>query len=131
MTSGSALMVAIEGEFFSERGVLLVGEAPDRNGRARILGEHRLADGTNCPVSPVLAVRDPGLHHARIAADFVREADHGRQITLEVSTGDAQTWREIRVGAYAAIEFQCRHDFRPIGIYSLAKLRQRVGDRYR
>ena len=65
----SCAIVASDGEFLTECGVFLVGEAPDRDrARRACCRAGRAADRARRPVATVAAVGQPGLHDARIGA---------------------------------------------------------------
>ena len=101
-------------------GVLLVSEPPHSDGGPRFGIEKHGADGAHGPVTTVAAVGDPGAYHTGVGAVAVGEASYRGEVALEVTAGNAKSGGKVGMLPDALVEFERRHDFRPVGANFLA-----------
>ncbi len=121
-------MVARDGEFFTEW-VFSLYANPHTATTASGLGiEQGRTDGAYGPIAAMPAVRPPGPHDARIGVVGGSKSLDGRKVALQITACDAESRREIAIGADAAVEFERRDDFGPDRANSFAEFGEHIGD---
>ena len=108
--------------------VFLVGEAQHADHGVGLVVEQLRVEHAQRPVAPMLAVANEGRHHAGLDALLGGEPEHGGEVTLEISAGQAESRRQIRVSADAPVETERRRDLGPVGPHALRKLGEAVRD---
>src|SRR5262245_38680059 len=112
-------------------GIFLISEAEDADERVRFACEHLIMQHPRRPVAAMTAVGNEGADDARLGAGLLRQPRDGREIALEIATGNAQPGREIGALPDASVELERRYDLAPVGADALGKFRQRIRDRHR